>query len=83
VRAGAYRRRFAQRGDRGHVEILRSHANGWQLEVGPDEHEDPRVHWHESGTRNMPARPASVLSRQAEGRMGEVLDWVVRQGEPR
>jgi hypothetical protein len=76
VRSGSYRAHFIERDDPGHVEEFRQGSGGWSLEVGPDEGADPRVIFHEEGTVFMPARPASMLSRSSEERIGNVLDWV-------
>lgn len=71
VRSGAYRESFLSRGNGDHLHRLQVSAEGWTLEEGST---DYRVHWLEGGTATIPERPVTILSREAEERLGNFLD---------
>lgn len=81
VRTGGYRATLTSAGDPAHVAQFAISAHlGWFLRIGSS---DRRAKWHEGGTPKMPARPALLLGQTAEKRIGDTLDYVLQQLEPK
>lgn len=74
VRKGDYRNAFIAPGGQHSVQFERT-AEGWRVSVGSD---DRRVPWLEGGTSRIPARPATLLERGAEERIGRAIDAIMR-----
>lgn len=78
VRTGQYRESFLSRSAGDHLHRLQVAAGGWTLEEGST---DYRVKWLEGGTHtadsdwfHIPPRPVTLLSPEAEERLGDFLD---------
>lgn len=75
VRTGDYRAAFVSAQSKDHAVLFERTPEGWRLTVGS---EDERVPWLEGGTRTIPARPATLLDRRAEDRIGRSIDAIMR-----
>ena len=78
-RTGRLRASYTQPGAAGHVEEYETTGDGWSVEIGSS---DIRAGVHEYGHTTklgtiIPARPALLLSRRSESRIGDVLDHIL------
>lgn len=78
VRTGDYRASFTDRQNSNAFMEFTATDDGWTMDIGSS---DGRVEELEGGTRIIPARPAAVLSPDAENNVFAVLERLILQLE--
>jgi len=76
VRTGDYRASFTEPAHADHISEWDANAGVWRIAEGS---RHPLAQYHELGTSRMPARPATRLGAEIEGRIGAALDDLFRE----
>lgn len=76
VRSGSLRASFVDGGNSAHNEEFQAQPNGWRLVAGSNH---PLAPFHEFGTRRMAARSITDLTDADEGRIVDVIDYLLSE----